>query len=555
MRSRRWLVIIGCLAMAFALAAFAAGCGGEADSGGGDGGGDDRTGEASARSILECPQGPQSDETPQYGGDLVLIHYAAPTNLGAFWMQTGFTDVQMSRYAVENLVGLNAEGQPVPQLATSWDLDEAGMTVTFYLREGVKFHDGTDFNAEAVKWNFDQWQTSEKKDLAAVTSVDVIDSYSVKVSFSEWDPLWVQGLNSGGAGKMVSPTAVQAAEKEIDFKRKPVGTGPFKVVENNPTKVVRFERFDDYWQEGLPYLDSVEIRMVNDTMAGLMAFKGGEADALYFNGGTTAEELIAAGDKINSRIFSMWSIGGDSLSEDCPWSDQKVREAVAYALDVDAIVKGVYGDFMYPTTQLAIEGKQAYNPDIVGHPYNVEKAKELLAESEFNISKDNPWNVKFTYIVQAGDESKVMTVLQEYLAEVGINLQLNGASFPAQKDLAEKGFAGQLILTDLSYNGVEMQYSTSLTANFSEDAVAFGNHMFIPEEFTTLYRQMKQETDLAKREVMYQELNKIAIDDYCLVVPFMGNEGFVAVAPYVHDYDFGNGTVGEFLPERAWMSK
>ncbi len=71
--------------------------------------------------MLECPQGPASDETPQYGGDLVLIHYAAPTNLGACWLQTGFTDVQMSRYAVENLVGLNAKGEPVAQLATSWD--------------------------------------------------------------------------------------------------------------------------------------------------------------------------------------------------------------------------------------------------------------------------------------------------------------------------------------------------------------------------------------------------------------------------------------------------
>ncbi len=210
---------------------------------------------------------------------------------------------------------------------------------------------------------------------------------------------------------------------------------------------------------------------------------------------------------------------------------------------------------MYPTNQLAIEGLQAYDSSIVGHPYDVEKAKQLLAESKFNISKANPWKVPFTYIVQAGDESQVMTVIQEYLAEVGIELELNGVAFPAQKDKAEKGFANELILTDLSYNGVEMQYSTSLTANFSEDAVDFGQHMFIPDEFNALYRQMKQETDLVKRELMYQQLNKMAIDDFCLVVPFMGNEGFVAAAPYVHDYDFGNGTVGEFLPERAWISK
>ena len=354
---------------------------------------------------------------------------------------------------------------------------------------------------------------------------------------------------------MVSPTAVQNAEKEIDYKRYPKGTGPFVIVDCNPTKFVKFERFEDYWQEGLPYLDSVEIRMVNDTMAGLMAFQAGEADALYFNGGTTAEELGAAGNTINARVFSVWSIGGDSLNETCPWSDQKVREAVAHALDIDAIVQGVYGDYQYPIRQLAIEGRTAYNPDIVGYPYDVQKAKELLAESPYNISVDNPWKVKFTYIVQAGDEAQVMTVIQEYLAAVGIELDLNGVSFPAQKDMGLRGFTDQLILTDLSYNGVEMQYCTALTASFSEDAIDFGNHMFIPEEFNSVYRQMKVETDLAEREKMYQELNRIAIDDFCLLVPFMGNEGYVAVAPYVTDYDFGNGTVGEFLPERAWMSK
>ena len=347
----------------------------------------------------------------------------------------------------------------------------------------------------------------------------------------------------------------QLAEKEIDIKRYPKGTGPFVIVDINPTKFVKFERFDDYWQEGLPYLDSVEIRMVNDTMAGLMAFQAGEADALYFNGGTTAEELAAAGNTINARIFSLWSIGGDSLNDSCPWSDQNVREAVAHALDVEAMITGVYGDAMFPITQLAIEGRTAYNPDIVAYPYDVEKAKQLLADSPYNISKDNPWKVKFTYIVQAGDEAQIMTVIQSYLAEVGIELELNGVSFPAQKDLGLKGFKDQLILTDLSYNGVEMQYCTALTASFSEDAIDFGIHMYIPEEFNSLYRQMKVEADLAERELMYQELNRIAVDDFCLVVPFMGNEGFVAVAPHVHDYDFGNGTVGEFLPERAWMSE
>jgi peptide/nickel transport system substrate-binding protein len=506
-----------------------------------------------ARSVLECPQGPPSDAEPQYGGTLVLLHYAAPTNLGMFWEQTGFTDVQMNRYAVENLVGLDEQGNPVPQLATSWDIDEAAMTITFHLREGVKFHDGTDFNAEAVKWNFDMWRfESDKKDLANVTDVLVVDDHTVRVTFSGWDPLWLQSLNSGGAGKMVSPTAYETMGEET--KMHPVGTGPFKFVEYKTARSLKFERFEDYWQEGLPYLDGVEIRLVGDSMAALMALQNGEADALYGVSAANAKGLLEAGYTVDTRVFSVWSIGGDSKSATCPFSDQKVREAMAHALDVDAIVTGVYGDFMIPTSQLAAEGMQAYNPAIVDHPYDVEKAKQLLAESKFNISPENPWNVRFTYIVQAGDESQVMTVLQDYLKQVGINLELNGQSFPAQKAMAENGFKDELILTDLSYNGLEMQYSTSLQANFSEDATTFVD-IWIPEEFNVVYRAMMVEPDLAERELMYQELNRIAVDDFCLVVPFMVNEGLVAKSPAVHDYGFGDGTVGEFLPERAWLSE
>lgn len=507
-----------------------------------------------ARSILECPQGPASDETPQYGGTLVLIHYVTPTNIGAFWLSNGFADNQICRYALENLIGLDSEGNPVPQLATSWDIDEEAMTITFHLREGVKFHDGTDFNADAVKWNFDQWRfNSEKRDLKKVSDIEVLDEHTVRLSFTEWDPIWLNGLSPGGTGRMVSPTAVQNAASELEYKRNPKGTGPFEVVEWNP-KFVKFKRFDDYWQEGLPYLDGVEVRVVVDSMSGFMSLRTGEADALYGISPANAAVVVEDGYTVDSRVFAIWSIAGDSLSEDCPFSDQMVREGMAHAIDVETLVTGVYGDVMFPTDQLAIKGMQAYNPDIVGHEYNVEKAKQLLADSKFNISVDNPWTVPFTYIVQAGDEAQVMTVLQEYLSEVGIILELTGFSFPAQKAKAENGYKNELILMDLSYNGLEMQYSTALMGSFSEDRAAFGD-TWIPEEFNEVYRQMLTVTDPEGRELLYQELNRIAVDDFCLVVPFMGNQGLVAKAPWVHDYGYGDTVNAEFLPERIWLSR
>ena len=146
------------------------------------------------QSILECPQGPVSGETPQYGGTLIITYDHTPSNLGAFWDLTRFLDWVQARFAVENLVGLNAQGQPVPQLATSWDVDDAAKTITFHLREGVKFHDGTDFNAEAAKWNLDMQKNGPKTDLKDVTNIEVVDPYTVRLTFSKMDPLFVQKL-------------------------------------------------------------------------------------------------------------------------------------------------------------------------------------------------------------------------------------------------------------------------------------------------------------------------------------------------------------------------
>ncbi len=304
MKSGRWLALFGCVFAIVLMAGMMAACGGTTSTTTGTEGAPTTAAAADVPlSILECPQGPVSGETPRYGGTLKITYDHTPSNLGAFWDLTRFLDWVQARFAVEGLVGLNPQGQPVPQLATSWDIDDVAKTITFHLREGVKFHDGTDFNAEAAKWNLDMQKNGPKTELKNVTSIDVVDPYTVRLTFSEMDPLFVQQMVASMSGKITSPAAYELYGPEA-IKFQPVGTGPFRFDTFEPDVLLRYTRFEDYWQEGLPYLDAVEIHYIADNTVALTSFKSGEAQIMGNLGVKDVPELEAAGNTIQAVIHT-----------------------------------------------------------------------------------------------------------------------------------------------------------------------------------------------------------------------------------------------------------
>ncbi len=551
MKSRRWLVLLGCVFAVVLVAGLMAACeSGTTSTSGGEA--TTTTVESSVpRSVLECPQGPQSADTPQYGGTLVLIHDRPPSNIGAFFMKTGFADVQLSRYALENLVGLDAQGNPVPQLATSWDVDTVANTITFHLREGVKFHDGTDFNAEAVKWNLEMYMSGEKKDLADIQSIEVAatDPLTVVLKMSKIDVNFIQALSYTCAGKMISPTAYETLSADA-IKLHPVGTGPFEFESYEPSISLKYKAFADYWQEGLPYLDGVEIKFVTDEVTKYTSYKNGEANALYGVGIADAAELEGLGHTISVRTMTLWGIAGDMKSADSPYANLEVRQGIAYAINRDRAVDGVYEGFNVATDQLAMPDGQAWNSAIAGYAYDPVKAAELLSKN--GITPATPWNVTFTYVASPL-ENDLWTLVQEDLTAVGVNLTLNGTNYAGWMEKATKGATGELVNFALSYNGIEVQMSNSLTGNLSKDRTWYPD-LVLSDAFNAAYDALSTAKDRAELELKYEALNKIAIDDDCVVVMVLGVRNRVAKAPDLHDYGFGDITTGEFLPERAWLS-
>ena len=501
-------------------------------------------------SILGCPQGPPPPGlVPQYGGTLKIIYNFNVANLGAPWKASTPMDIMLGRFAIENLIGLDANGRPIPQLATNWDDNPTNKTITFTLRQGVKFQDGTDFNAAAAKWCLDMVKNGPKPNLKAVTSIDIIDPYHLRLNLSSWDPLFIQGFSSSGAGKMTSPAAAQKLGDEI--MRNPVGTGPFKFVSFQPNVSLKYARFEDYWQKGLPYLDAVEISFVTDPVVALTSYKKGEAQANRGLSTRDAKALKAQGYTIDGYTAAIQGFCGDNKSPSSPFSNIKVRQAMAYAIDTNAIVNAVYDGMFPPTNQLALPGVQAYDSSIKGYPYNPAKAQQLLAEAGYSTSK--PLTTKLVYGVDP-QRTDFYTVVQSYLGKVGINTTLEPIDMATFAKLNGAGWNNHLIYYSFSYNGLEMQYSTSVASNLAANKISYVS-VYTPDDYQTLYLATLAENDMAKREANYQKLNKMAIDDYCLVVPLVGMQYLTAKSPKLHDFGMGNKTAGEFLPERAWLSK
>jgi peptide/nickel transport system substrate-binding protein len=499
------------------------------------------------RTILQCPQGSGGQETPQYGGTLVILHEYSPTNLGAWWEPHRFVDVQLARFAVENLVGLDAEGRPVPQLATSWEVDDEARTITLHLREGVKFHDGTAFDAEAVKWNLEMQSSGVKTELKAVASIEVIDRHTVRVKLSRDDPLFVQRLSSSMTGRITSPAAYDLYGPD-GVRVHPVGTGPFKFLRFVRDELLEYERFEDYWQEGLPYLDGVIVKFVPDAFTRKLAFLAGEGHVLYGVLPSDVPLLEDKGAKIAYRTTTLFTLAGDSSDPESPTADIRVRRAITYALDVPAIVNGIYESTSTPTNQLAAADGPGWNPGIEGYPYDPVKAAELLAE--VGITPATPWSTDLFYQVSE-DRNALYTVVQEYLARVGIKVDLVPLDSQAMAAKIDRGWQG-LAAFSMSYN-VGTAYSSMLQRYLSEDAYSGGPYLFIPEDWNATYGEMLTESDMAKRSAAYQELNKMAIDDYCLLTPMYVMNGIIAMAPELHDSGFCVYCTIEFLPETAWL--
>jgi len=281
-------------------------------------------------------------DAPKRGGTLRVGLY-----VDAVTMDPHYSGSKVDRQVYFNiynaLVGLGPNLDIVPELAESWETPDP-TTYIFKLRKGVKFHDGTDFDAKAVKVNFDRMMNPDNKSLRigevrSIDSVEVVDAATVKLRLKQPDSALLATLTDR-AGMMISPAAIQKFGK--DLARNPVGTGPFTYVRWQKDDHILLKRNDTYWERGKPYLDQVRYRVVLDDSVKVSALKAGELDLIDY-----VQPKDVAGLKSDASLnvvdvpsLAVWWFWLNSTKP--PFDNKALREAFAYAIDIETIVKRLY---------------------------------------------------------------------------------------------------------------------------------------------------------------------------------------------------------------------
>ncbi len=372
--------------VAVLLAAGAAACGSNGDSGGGSG---DQAGEALDALGGDISVGPQEREGEPTSGGSITVGLESETNsyLPSIFQgsQAGFNVA----YAIyDPLTTRNADGEIVPYLAESVEPNDDFTTWTVTLRPGVTFHDGTPLNAEAMKRIFDEFLMADGTNTAGslrreVRSVEVVDELTYRYVMNQPNSAWPDTLATP-VGWPFSPTA--AARLGDGFGDHPVGTGPFRFVSWQRDGALVVERNPDYWQEGLPYLDEITFRPIPDEETRATSLSSGDIDAAQSVRLSSFLARVATipGVKVDMGLGN----GGGNImfnTTEPPVDDVRIRQALAYAIDQQALIDVVAGEAAVATerrTQFFWSQNPYYSERVADAwpEHDAERAQQLYDE-------------------------------------------------------------------------------------------------------------------------------------------------------------------------------
>ncbi len=386
-------------------------------------------------------------------GNLNIIYWQAITILNAHHAQ-GTKDYHGSRVVYEPLFEYDDNLEPIFYLGVEYPsiendtLDPDGRWCIWKLREGVKWHDGEDFNAEDVKFTID-WILSEGNTPTTfaiyrdVESVDIIDDYTVRFNFAEPYPLWfdiLRGTNGLILPEHIFKDYMGEAAREAPANLAPIGTGPFKLTDFRPGDVVLFEKFDDYWDPGKPHFDTIEIKGGGDAASAARAvLQTGEADwawnlvvepqvlaqlveagegELNITPGVSYERILVNHADPRTEVDGYVS---EPTTQHPIFSDQRIRKAIELVIPRQIIKDTLYGEGDEPTAELLPNMGPFENPNITWE-YNPDEAKRLLDEAGFE---------GFDLLYQTSDSPVRQRAQELYKAELeklGFNVQLKSVT-------------------------------------------------------------------------------------------------------------------------------
>jgi peptide/nickel transport system substrate-binding protein len=424
-----------------------------------------------------------------------------------------------------------------PALAESWRESPDGLTYEFKLRSGLKFHNGDSCTAEDVQFSFRRYKGSGANELQTkVKSIEVVDAYTVRFHLhTPWPDFMTYYGSSATAAGLVVPKKYLEQVGEEGFKKHPIGLGPYKFVSHTPGVELVLEAFEGYWRK-VPNIKRLIIKSVPEESTRLAMMKNVEADFAAAMQGEIAEEVkrdpkLALVDTRHASMF--WLEFPEQWNPKSPWADKRVRLAVNYALDRQAINEASCLGFC-PPAGVIVPRVMDFALQTEPIPYDPQKAKQLLAEAGYRNGFD------------AGDFTPnpgfptVAEAVVNYLNAVGIRVRLRTmerATFlTAWRD---KKLRGGVLLAAVGASGNAATRAEAFM--YSKGSYAYGGYPDLDE----LFEQQAVEQDRAKREALLYRIQQLSIERV-MFAPIMDLRGLIGVGPRLAEHTINSIPVHPF---------
>ena len=439
----------------------------------------------------------------------------------------------------------------VGDLAEGWDISDGGRTYTFHLRKDAKFHNGKPVTAQDVKWSLERATDpatqaptvdiflgdilgvpAKLEGLATeISGVRVIDNHTISITADATKPYFL--------AKLTYPTAYVLDRENVEGNRnwftEPNGTGPFRLAEYSPGEILRLER-NEFYHLGPPNLDEVQIILSGGS--GMLMY---ENDEVHVSGIALVEldavldpsNPLSADVKIAPPSFQIIYMGMNT--NDPPFDDRKVRQALNYAIDKATISRSLHQDLSIPAQGILPPGIPGYNPDLQGYEFDPAKAMRLLQESKYGANLDDLPRITLTLpgsfgAPVGGSTEAILAMWEEHLGIEVELVQTEWATF--LQDLRKRNFQmfGGLAW-GADYPDPENFLDVLFHSESSDNNMGYSNL-----ELDRVLEQARTELDPQARFKLYNRAEEIIVQDAPWIPLWHGDENYVLLKPNIHDY-------------------